>query len=250
VAFSHGRDSKVWFGGYDLTGYLSEANSQTAGDLAEASPFGSTVKGWVGGKSDATLSAGGFYDGSADAVDEVFAAALNGVAREMTHLIAGDALGARGRSMTAVETQYEVTTPADGVAGISMEAQSAVGPEPVFVVHPKGAETATGEDATAVDGGATPGATSESWAAYLHVFAVAGTGTPTLTARIQDSADNSTFADVTGGAFAAKTAIGSERIAGAAGATLRRYVRSARVISGTGPSITYGIAVNRKYTGA
>lgn len=243
MAFSHGRNANVWLGGYDLTGYLDEANSQTAGDLAEASPFGSTVKGWVGGKSDATLAAAGFFDGSAAAIDEVFAAALNGVSREMTHLIAGDARGARGRSMTAVETNYEVTTPADGVAAISMEAQSAVGPEPVFVVHPKGAETVTGNDAASVDGAA---ATTASWAAYLHVFAVTGTVTPTLTARIQDSADNTTFADVTGGAFAAKTAIGSERIAGAAGATLRRYVRSAHVISGTTPSITYGITVNRK----
>jgi hypothetical protein len=243
VSFTHGKDAEVFFGGYDLTGYLSEANSSAVGDLAEASPFGSVYKGFVAGLTDSKFTASGFFDGSADAVDEVLAAALNGVAREMTHLPAGDALGARGRSITAVETTYEVSTPADGVAAVSLEAQSNVGPEPVFVVHPKGAETADGNDATAVDGAA---ATTASWAAYLHVTAVSGTGTPTLTARIQDSADNSTFADVTGGAFAAKTAIGSERIAGAAGATLRRYVRSARVITGTTPSLTYLVTVNRK----
>lgn len=243
MPFSHGKDARVFFGGYDLTSFLSEATSSASADLAEASPFGSTYKSFVGGKLDAQLSASGFFDGAAAAVDAVLAAALDSSFREMTHLPAGGARGARGRSMTGVQTTYEVTTPADGVAAVSMEAQSNVGVEPVFVTHPLGAETASGNDPTGVDGGAQ---STGGWAAYLHVTGVAGTATPTLTAKVQDSADNSVFADVAGGAFAARTAIGSERIASAAGATLRRHVRTAWTISGTSPSVTFAVLVNRK----
>jgi hypothetical protein len=57
---------------------------------------------------------------------------------------------------------------------------------------------------------------------YLQVFSVAS---GTATVAIQDSANNSTFADVTGLVFAAATARTQERLATAVGATIRRYVR-------------------------
>lgn len=59
-------------------------------------------------------------------------------------------------------------------------------------------------------------------AAYLHVISH-GSGTATFT--IQDSADDSSFAAVTGMAFTNVTAATSERIQGATDATVRRYVR-------------------------
>lgn len=64
--------------------------------------------------------------------------------------------------------------------------------------------------------------------AYLHVFAFTGTS---VTIKIQDSADNATFADLTGGTFAVVNAVGPQRIATGRTQTVRRYLRL--VTSGT-----------------
>jgi hypothetical protein len=75
--------------------------------------------------------------------------------------------------------------------------------------------------------------------------ASAGTGTtPTLDVKLQHSDDNSTFADVTGGAFtqvtdAAESAgIQVKRINVS---DLKRYVRVIGTIAGTTPSFDYGV---------
>jgi hypothetical protein len=62
--------------------------------------------------------------------------------------------------------------------------------------------------------------------AYLHVFAVTGTS---VTVKLQDSADNSTFADISGATFIAATVAGAQRLRYTG--TVRRYVRA--VTTGT-----------------
>lgn len=65
--------------------------------------------------------------------------------------------------------------------------------------------------------------TSHGWTAYLHVKAVTGTS---VTVKIQDSADDSAWTDLSGGAFTAATGGTKQRIAAASiTATVRRYVR-------------------------
>lgn len=58
--------------------------------------------------------------------------------------------------------------------------------------------------------------------AYLHAISL-GSGTATVT--LQDSADNASFANVTGGGFTNVTTGTSQRIATASNATIRKYVR-------------------------
>jgi hypothetical protein len=73
---------------------------------------------------------------------------------------------------------------------------------------------------------------------YLHVFAFTGTN---CTIKIQDSADNSTFADLAGASFTTvTTAPVSQRLATGRAATTRRYMRA--VTSGTFTSITFAVA--------
>ncbi|MFD8866011.1 hypothetical protein ACFV1F_16825 [Streptomyces sp. NPDC059590] len=82
--------------------------------------------------------------------------------------------------------------------------------------------------------------------AYLHVMAFTGTD---ATVKIQDSADNSTFADVTGLSFTQITAgPTSERIATAAGATVRRYLRAVTVTTGGFTSLAFAVTVIKNDT--
>jgi len=79
--------------------------------------------------------------------------------------------------------------------------------------------------------------------AYLQVASVVGTS---ATVKIQDSADNSTFADVTGLTFTAATPGASpqtQRLATANNATIRRYVRA--ITTGTFTSAIFAVAFMR-----
>lgn len=79
--------------------------------------------------------------------------------------------------------------------------------------------------------------------AYLQVTAFTGTD---VTVHVQDSADNSTFADVTGLVFTATTAAQTwQRLATANTATLRRYVRVTTTTSGGFTSATFAVVLNR-----
>lgn len=79
--------------------------------------------------------------------------------------------------------------------------------------------------------------------AYLQMFAgFVGTD---VTVKIQDSADNVTFADVAGFAFAQITTatLQTQRIAIANNATVRQYIRAATVTTGGFTSLTFAVVV-------
>lgn len=75
--------------------------------------------------------------------------------------------------------------------------------------------------------------------AYLQVFSFTGTD---VTVKIQDSADNATFADVAGLAFTqVTTAPGAQRISVSNTTTIRRYVRAATTTTGGFTSATFTV---------
>lgn len=77
--------------------------------------------------------------------------------------------------------------------------------------------------------------------AYLQVTQFTGTS---VTAAVQDSADNSSFTAVTGLTFTAATAAPfTQRLATANSATIRRYLRV--VTTGTFSSATFAVIINR-----
>lgn len=79
--------------------------------------------------------------------------------------------------------------------------------------------------------------------AYLQVTAFTGTD---CTVKIQDSADNVTFADIAGLGFTQITAgPASQRIATSNTATIRRYIRAVTVTTGGFTSITFSVAINK-----
>jgi hypothetical protein len=79
--------------------------------------------------------------------------------------------------------------------------------------------------------------TAFGWQAYLQVTAFAGTS---VTVTLQDSADNSAFTSLTNGAFTAVTAApASQRIAGGATDTVRRYIRA--ITTGTFSNAVFAV---------
>lgn len=78
----------------------------------------------------------------------------------------------------------------------------------------------------------------------LEVGTVSGT-TPSMTVKIQESDDNSTFADITGATFTAVTASNSSQVLRLSelNVTRKRYVRAVATISGTTPSFAFSTIV-------
>lgn len=97
------------------------------------------------------------------------------------------------------------------------------------------ATNGTGVDLNSLGFGFT---TSASFGAqmYLHVFGFTGTS---VTIKVQDSADNISFADLTGGTFTVVSAVGKERIATGPTQTVRRYLRVAT--SGTFSNVVFAV---------
>lgn len=134
----------------------------------------------------------------------------------------GLGLGSPGASMVAKQIGYDPTRGDDGSFTFGVAASAnAFGMDWGQQITPgKRSDTTATSPATGLD---TTASLSFGWQAYLHVFSFTGTS---VTVTIQDSADNATFATITGGAFTAASAIGAERIQSAsATATVRRYVR-------------------------
>lgn len=101
-------------------------------------------------------------------------------------------------------------------------------------------------DTAATNGASLDGlaATSFGAQAWVHMFAFTGTS---ATVKIQDSADNSNWTDLTAGSFGAISAIGSARIATANNATVRRYVRV--ITTGTFSVANFAVQFSRnRYT--
>lgn len=138
-------------------------------------------------------------------------------------------IGSAAASMIGLQIGYDPTRAADGMLTFAVSAQSdAYGLEWGQALTPGVKTDTAATNGTGLDFGATSSLFGGQ--AYLHVFSVTGTS---VTVKLQDSADNVTFADLTGGGFATVLAgaKGGQRIALSNAATVRRYVRA--VTTGT-----------------
>lgn len=90
----------------------------------------------------------------------------------------------------------------------------------------------------------TTTSTAFGWQAYLHHNALTGTD---YTVKLQDSADNVTFADLASGAFAqiTTTTPQAQRLAVGGTAVVRRYIRAVTVTTGGFTSATFAVSFVR-----
>jgi hypothetical protein len=214
-SFTHGSTAEVLFGGYDLTAFLKTASIDGSADTADTTAFADTAKTYVAGMKDATFSAEGMHDSSANASGTILDTARGVAGTEISYYPNGDTAGNFGSGLEAQVTTFAVNSPVDDVVSVSVEAQSSVGAERVVSLRALSQATTSGT-ASSLDSGA---ATTDGYSAYLHVVgAVSGT----VSVKIQDSANDSTWAD-----FATFTDItagtSSQRIEGTADP--RRYLR-------------------------
>lgn len=136
----------------------------------------------------------------------------------------GTTLGNKGAAMIGKQVNYDPNRGQDGALLFATQALSNGYPLEWGIQLTAGKRTDT--SATAASSGTSVddigAASAFGWSAYLHVFSFTGTS---CTVSIHDSADNSTFALLSGASFTAATGVTSQRLqAATATAAVRRYL--------------------------
>lgn len=167
---------------------------------------------------------------------------LRGLPRTDVHVmyLRGTTLGDESMGLVAKQVNYDPTRGDDGslTFSVSMVANAFGLDWCRQLTAGKRTDTAA-TNGTAID---TLASASFGFQAYLHVFSVTGTS---VTVTLEDSADNISFAAITGGAFTAVTSGGApaaQRIQSSSDtATVRRYIRA--VSSGTFSNAVFAVSI-------
>ena len=239
----YGAATSVWLDVVDESPFFNDAGLDVAVDTADTTTFQPGVspawKAFIEGVAASKVTVKGFYDLVNDA------AMMADVRNGGSVLTVGPAglvvVGDYARLVLVHDTTVGESSPIGGAVllNVAYQGDGVIGWGQCL--HGMTADSGTTTGASKNDAAAT----TAGWMAHLHVTAV--TGAPTSwTVKLQDSADGSSWADVAGGGFTATTTPAAQRLASAAGATLRQYVRYvATVVGGTTPTITFGLAYAR-----
>ncbi len=147
----------------------------------------------------------------------------------------GQHLGDAAAAMVAKQLNYDASRGTDGslTFSVSSQANSRALQWGEQLTAGVNTDTAAG-NGTGVD--FTTVSTAFGWQAFFFLTAFTGTS---VVVKLQDSADNVTFADLTAGAFASATAAGVQYLEGGRTDTVRRYLRVVSV--GTFTSASYSV---------
>lgn len=231
MAFVAGKNTVLLADGVALTGTLNQTSAQGALRTIQATPYGVDDREFVAGLAEGSVTVGGMFEASTSDT-ELYDALDNG---RLVTVTFGTAIGDGALLIDANETSYSLRSAPDDLVRLNATFQ---GTGPVRggpVLHPLGAETSTGSFSSA-DSGAS---SAFGGVGHLHVSAFTGTN---CTIKIQDSANNSTWADLI--TFSSVTGVTSQRstVAG----TVDRYLR-ANITAGTFTSVTFSVAFARHY---
>jgi hypothetical protein len=236
MAFTHGKNAKIYMNGYDLSPYMDSIDSGGTDDVAEVSTFGTVQKPYVAGLEDGTISMEGFFDGDTSSAETAIAAAM-GNSAVITWYPAGDTVGYAGYGMDADVTAHSVRATLDSAVRLAAAAQSSTGMEHVISLHAMGKEysaTITGTTVHDVTATSTSGGS-----AYIQVITADGT----IAASIRHSTDN--FA-ASNDELVAFTAVAADRAYQRVTFTgdVRAYVRCIVAMT-AGETCMYNIGFNR-----
>ncbi len=239
MAFIHGKNTVVFVNGSNLSPYFNDSSVSQDVETAETTTFGDSAKTYITGLRDGTMSADGMFDGSLLAIDAVLSGIIGSTAADVVTMAPeGVTAGSPCYSASARETSYEVSSPVADVVSASMEVQATAGVDRGLILAGNTAVTAASNSAS-IDNSAS---TADGVVGYVHVTANTRDGSTSLS--VQDSADDSTFADLVSFTGVSATTIGGERVAVAG--TVERYVRTQITPGGSSGSITYTMAFARK----
>lgn len=241
-----GLGDQLYIDGYDLSGDVGSIDDIGGGpDELMVTGIDKSAKERIGGQRDGRVSMMTYFNPGSNQEH----ARLKGLPTTDVQIAycRGSAIGNQGASMVAKQTNYDLTRGDDGALSFKVDAlANTYGLEWGEQLTAGKSTLGVAGALTSVDYGAGIATTNFGLQAYLQVFAFTGTS---ATVAVQSSTDNAVgdaFANVTGAAFTAATAIGVQRIATANNAAVERYLRVN--VTGTFSNLVFNVIVCRNLT--
>lgn len=238
MAKQSGLGDQLFIGGYDVGADINSISSlSTPRAVLPATGITKSAMERFFGQRDASAEFVSYFNDATGAVHE----SLKGLPVTDTQLMycRGEGIGSEAFCLSGKQIDYNPNRGDDGSLLFTTTAQSNGFGADWSDQLTAGADThASAASTTSLD---TAASASFGWQAYLQVFSV-GSGTATIT--IEDSADNSAFATLSGGVFTNATARTFERLQSATDtATVRRYLRV--TTSGVFTNLVFAVAINK-----
>lgn len=240
-----GLGEALYISGVDVSGDIGSLSNVHGGPaLFDVTGINKFAHERLGGLIDASLDFVAWFNPAVGAEHDVLSILPTSDVKMMWLL--GSTLGSPAAMLNAIQVGYDPTRATDGALSFAVHADAnSYGIEWGDLLTAGLRTDTAATTGTSIDGVA---ASTTGWCAQLQLVSFAGTD---VTIKLQDSANNSTWADVSGGAF---TLVASgpttEHITSAAGATLREFVRVTTTTSAGFTSAVYAVAVGRHPSGA
>jgi hypothetical protein len=230
-----GLGDNLYVSGYDFSGDVSALTKiATPVDTLDVTAINKSAMERIAGKLDGGIDYVTHFNPTADVH-----ALLKTLPSTDQYLMycRGTTLGSPAACMIAKQIGYDPTRANDG--GVTLKTSAVAngfGLEWGTLLTAGKRADSSATNGTSVD---LTASTTFGWQAYLQVLAFTGTS---VTVTLEDSANDSSFTALTGGAFTAATAVGAQRLASSSStATVRRYVRA--VTSGTFSTATFAVVL-------
>jgi hypothetical protein len=245
MAKQSGLGQRLYVGGYDISGDITElGNIATPMETLNTTGIDKSAMERIFGRKDGALDVTAWFNPeNVSSIQEHAVYSTLPTTDVVNCFVASPvAIGAETYSLVSKQINYDPKRAQDGTFtfGVSAQANGYGANWGKLLTAGKRSDT-TATNGTSLDGGA---ATAFGFQAYLQIFAFAGTD---VTVKLQDSADNSSFADIASGSFAqiTSTTPNAQRIAVGGTAAVRRYVRASTVTTGGFTSLVFAVVLER-----
>jgi hypothetical protein len=238
---STGLGDNFYLGGYNLSGDVGSLGTIGGGN-APLEVTGIDKSGYerLGGQRTGTIEFTAYHNDAALAEYPALSTLLTSSRQAM--YFRGTVLGNAAAACIGKQVNYDWTRGADGSLTKAIQVQSdGYGLEWGLQLSAGIATVVAVGNGTGID---TTASLSFGAQAYLQVFSFSGTD---VTIKVQDSADDVTYADVTGLTFTSITGGVplTERLATTSTATIRRYLRYRVVTSTSFTSVGFALMINK-----
>lgn len=234
-----GLGDNLYVGGYNLSGDVSTVALSSPRTVQDTTAIDKAANERLLLTQDGAINWTSFFNPGEEADAAHAVLSVLPTADVLVTYCRGTGIGKQSACMVSKQLNYDGTRGDGGEFTFALQAQANAWGLEWGTQLTAGRRTDTA--ATNGSGFDTGASASFGGQAYLQVFAMSGTD---VTVKIQDSADNASFADVSGLAFTQVTAAPfTQRIAIDNTSTIRRYVRASTVTTGGVTSCTFAVVL-------
>jgi hypothetical protein len=235
--FAHGRLSKIYLNGIDLSRIFNSLSVTAGYDTSETTTFGQGYQSFITGlRNGGEMSMDGRVEAPGGTVLRAALMAAEGRDDSLISMSYGqDLVGAIGNSARGLISSKEFTAAAEDIAAVTVGFAGNRGVDDTRILQPGATSFAVTGNAAAVDDVVASAAGAQA-IGYLHILELTGGTAPTVAVKIQDSPDNSTWTDLVTFTTFGPTAVGTaERKV--VNDNPARYIRASWTVTGAPTAI-------------